>query len=157
MTEIEIDYLRQQLEKAERREEQFRNWWTGVSKQLRDLQHENTLKDWEHATSCETHGKQLQDLDADVLRLHRLHDGAETERVKLVTGLHALQDIVLAYRAGDAREDLTVDELMGVFERTVWRTLGQKVETKKGPVTPRKTATVVVEPEALFSIGGRAA
>lgn len=124
----------QRAEEAEGREEQFRNWWTGVSKQLDDLKRENAQKDWEHATSCKDHGKQLRDLDADMLRLNRMHKRAEKERVDLVVGLHVLQDIIRAHRAGRTRESLTVDELVAAFEGIVWRTLGETPETEKRPV-----------------------
>lgn len=131
--EVELQYERERADKAERREDQFRNWWADVSKQLDDLKRECAQKDWAHATSCETHGKQISDLDADVVRLHRLRDRAEKGRLELVAGLHVLQDIVRAHRAGRTRKDLTVDELMAAFEAIVWRTLGQNLDTGKRP------------------------
>lgn len=163
--EIELADAIERAERAERREEQFRNWWTGVSKQLRDLQHDCLQKDWAHATNCETHGKQLQELDADALRLSRLQDRAESERVRLVVGLQVLQDIVRAHRAGQTRADLTVDELMGAFENIVWRTLGQEPETKKRPADSvrrvprpsRAAAQADAVPDALFEIDRSAA
>lgn len=127
---VEVVELRMRAETAERREEQFRTWWAGVSKQLRDLQHRYAQEAWERAESCDSHGRQLKDLDAQLLHLQRRHRETEADRVKLVTGLHVLQDLVRAHHAGHTRDDLTVGELIGAVSRIVDRTLdGRKPST----------------------------
>lgn len=120
---IELTELRMRAEKAEAREGQFRNWWAGVSKQLRDLQSRYDRETWERAESCETHGKTIKDLDAELMRVNHRHGETEADRVKLVTGLHVLQDIVRAHERGHTRDDLTVDQLIGAVGRIVARTL----------------------------------
>jgi hypothetical protein len=121
---IEMAELRMRAEKAERREKQFRTWWAGVSKQLRDLQHQYAMETWERAESCDTHGRTIKDLDAELTQAKYRHRETEADRVKLVTGLHVLQDIVRAHERGHTRDDLTVDQLIGAVGRIVARTLG---------------------------------
>lgn len=113
-------------EKAERREEQFRNWWTGVSKQLDDLRRQHAREGQAREESCETHGPRLAELDTELWRINRRRDETERARVKLVVGLQTLRDLVTAWRDGQTRQDLTVDELMGTVGSIVGRTLGER-------------------------------
>lgn len=132
--EMELAAALERAEKAERREEQFRNWWTGVSKQLDDLRRQYAAEDWARAESCEEHGRKIKNLDDQLHSSQRRSRETEEARVTLVVGLQVLQDIVRAHRAGRIREDLTVGELMAAMEGIVWRTLGQTPETEKRPV-----------------------
>jgi hypothetical protein len=149
MTDVQLAYERARAEEAERREAQFRNWWAGVSKQLDDLKRQYARETWERAESCDTHGEKIKTLDAQLLYFQRRSRETEDARVKLVIGLHVLQDIVREHRAGNTRADLTVDELIGAVEAIVWRTLDQKPETEKRP--PK------VVQASLLDVGGNAA
>lgn len=120
---LELQDALNRAEKAEQREDQFRTWWAGVSKQLRDLQSRYAQETWERAESCDTHGKTIKDLDAELTQTKQRHGETENDRVKLVTGLQVLQDIVRAHERGHLRDDLTVDQLIGAVGRIVARTL----------------------------------
>lgn len=133
MSDLELNAALERAEKAERREDQFRNWWTGVSKQLDDLKRQYAQETWDRAESCVTHGQRLKDLDAQVLNLQRLRRDTEEARVKLVVGLQVLQDVVRAHREGRTRANLTVDDLMKAVEGIVWRTLDQQPDAGKLP------------------------
>jgi hypothetical protein len=156
MTEsLELKAALERAERAERREEQFRGWWAGVSKQLRDLQYQYQQEDWARAENCDVHGQKIKELDDELLILKRQYRETEAIRVKLVAGLHVLLDIVDAHRRGETRDGLTVDALIGAVGRHVRRTLDRKVPEpgKRSPTTAPVASAVPAEPETLFEVG----